>query len=503
MKLPIETTTTLKKNTLYYGNCLDVMCQLPNDSVDLIYLDPPFNSNRTYNAIYKDETGRELPDQVEAFCDVWTLDAEREEQIRQFKRNSETTGMVGQMLDLWSRSLRPTNPKLLAYLFYMAERLLAMKKLLKPTGSVYFHCDPTTSHYVKPFMDAIFGYKNFRNEIIWHYRRWSAAAKQFQRMHDVIFWYSRGEEYTFTKPLQDYSNPNYIETTVRGVVDGKLTRLKDEHGQYIQRDKENKGVLMHDVWNDINFIAPTSKERMGYPTQKPLALLERIIKASSNEGDVVLDPFCGCATTIEAAQNLNRRWIGIDIAFHAIKRVSRVRLQEKCRLIEGNDYVIDGIPRTLEGARDLWNRDKYQFQKWAIEQVGGFVTARKTADGGIDGRIYFRDSRKNKHLSMVLEVKGGRNVSIKDVRDLRGVMEREYDSVMAGLIVLDDLSERKKANFLREMATAGTHNDGSRQCPKMQLLSVNDILAGKVFDTLHPYSQKRGEKQQVLKGLNQ
>ena len=237
---------------------------------------------------------------------------------------------------------------------------------------------------------------------------------------------------------------------------------------------------MRDVW-EINAIGRTSKERLGYATQKPVVLLERIIKASSNPGDVVFDPFCGCATTIEAAHRLDRRWIGIDIAIHAIKRVAKVRLQDRLGLIEGTDFEISGVPRTMEGARDLWERDKYHFQKWAVEQIDGFVTARKTADGGIDGRLYFDMGGRNLE-SMVLEVKGGANVGIGVVRDLRGVLERE-NVLMAGLIVLEDLGDRKRRNFHQEMAQAGDLDVSGIYYPRMQILTVPEILEGKRFQT--------------------
>ena len=252
----------------------------------------------------------------------------------------------------------------------------------------------------------------------------------------------------------------------------------------------------HDVLQ-IHAINPKAKERVGYPTQKPLTLLKKLILASSNEGDVVFDPFCGCASTICVAHELKRLWIGIDIAIHAIKRVAKSRLQDKYRLIEGEHYVIEGIPRNIEGARDLWQRDHFQFQKWAIEQVEGFGTTRKTTDRGIDGRIYFRLKDFDGHSSMVIEVKGGKNINREVVGQLRGVMEREADSVMAGLIVLEELGTQKKANFMDEMAQAGQLNDGGRKYDKMQMLSIGEILNGRNFDT--PYVEGKGERQKVLK----
>ena len=484
--------TPQNKNTLYYGDCLGVMRQMPRESVDLIYLDPPFNSNRVYNTIYRDELGRELPDQVEAFHDIWRLDADKVKQIKEFKRSSEVTSIVGQLLDLWIISLQNNNPSLMAYLFYMVERLLVMKKILKPTGSIYFHCDPTASHYIKPCMDVIFGHNNFRNEIIWRIG-WVSGFKTQKRgwirNHDTILYY------TASKEAEKKFNKEYIPYD------------KD----YVRRDGKpptGKGIPIEDTWNcsenDIlNSIAimSYSKEKVGYPTQKPIKLLKRIIKASSNEGDVVLDPFCGCATTIVAAHVLRRRWIGIDISYHAINEVSKKRLWSEKELIlrQGVDYEIDGVPRNLEEARDLWRRDKYHFQSFAINCVQGHATNKRTADGGIDGRIFFTLATNQKHSSMVIEVKGGSNVDISVVRSLRGVLEKDDNACeMAGLIVLEELGERKKFNFMREMAAAGTLKDGDREYDRMQMLSMSEILSGKRFDT--PYIEGAGDPLATLKG---
>ena len=451
-------------NKLYYGDCLTIMNEWPDSCVDLIYLDPPFNSNRQYNAIYKDETGRPLPDQVEAFCDMWELDEERERAIRAMPLLMREAGIddsIAEFWRLWMRALRDTQPRLLAYLSYMAERLLIMRRALKPTGSLYLHCDPTASHYIKALLDAIFGHQNFRNEIIWR-RAMSKGntSVRLPRNHDVILSYAASqrsrvmnsfipydlddlpektkEQYSHIDEegrryqLTSLTNPNrnrpnltyeflgvtrvwrWTEERMQAAYDagmivqtrpGAVPRFK----RYLD---EQRGMPLDDIWTDIPAVS--ADEDMGYDTQKPRALLERIISMSSNEGDVVLDPFCGCATTIEAAHTLNRNWIGIDIAIHAIKRVARVRLDQRLGLVEGRHYEIEGVPRTVEGAQDLWERDKYHFQKWAVEQVEGFVTTRRTSDGGIDGRVYFALPDDPDLQSMVVEVKGGRGVNIRD-----------------------------------------------------------------------------------------
>ena len=243
---------------------------------------------------------------------------------------------------------------------------------------------------------------------------------------------------------------------------------------------EERGLAPNDIFLDIKPV--TGKERMGYATQKPVALLERIIQASSKPGDVVLDPFCGCASTIEAAHKLGRQWIGIDIAIHAIKRVARMRLSERLGLVEGQDFTIDGIPSSVEGALDLWQKDKYHFQQWAVEHADGFVTAKRTADGGVDGRIYFAVPHARDLQSMAVEVKGGANVTIESLRALKGALD--YDTaLMAGLIVMQPLGDTKDRNFNRFMANAGMVELWGNEYPKMQMLTVGEILEGKRFAT--------------------
>ncbi len=533
-------------NRLYYGDCMTIMQDMPSRSVDLIYLDPPFNSNREYNAIYKDETGRPLPDQIEAFCDLWQLDAERERSLRNMPVLMRESGIDDQTVEfwrLWMNALRGTQPRLLAYLSYMVERLLQMKVILKSTGSIYLHCDPTASHYIKAMLDAIFGHDNFRNEIVWQKIRSSKAQKTgFGAVHDTIFSYRKSPNSLFNKlyaPLpanrikshygkvepetgRQYGLDNFTQAGPgkprrfgnreiappkgkhwiwhqdridEAMEDGRLVFTSETMVRVKRYLDESRGNPIDDIWTDIPPINSMAKERMGYATQKPLKLLDRIIKASSNEGDVVLDPFCGCATTLEAAQRLNRQWIGIDIAIHAIKRVARVRLQDRLGLVEGRDFTVQGVPRNVEGAQDLWEHDKYHFQKWAVEQVDGFVTTRRTADGGIDGRLYFAIQNEKDLQSMVLEVKGGANVGISTVRDLRGVLERDT-ALMAGLIVMHDPGHRKSLNFEREMAAAGDLTVRGIPYPKMQILTVKEILEGKRFKT--PGAVGRSERQPVL-----
>ena len=313
--------------TIYCLDNLPVLEGINSQTVDLIYLDPPFNKNDTFITKQNSKIAeikkfflqqqRRFPEvdfnkifknDASSFKDIWNKnDVQDGYYVFLAKHNSHLVAY----LDSIDNS---TKPGTFYYLLFMSIRLLEMHRILKDTGSLYLHCDPTMSHYLKGVLDKIFGHKNFMNEITWHYRRWPGTSSCFQRMHDVILFYRKGDggHCIFNTQYQKYANESYIEDTKRGFVDGKLVRLKDEQGKSIKREKKNIGVPMHDVWSDINFIAPTASERTGYPTQKPLRLLRRIIKASSNEGDLVLDPFCGCATTCIAAEQLKRKWIGID-----------------------------------------------------------------------------------------------------------------------------------------------------------------------------------------------
>ena len=507
-------------NKLYYGDCLTIMQDLPVNYFDLIYLDPPFNSNRTYNAIYADETGRPLPVQIEAFCDTWELTEERERAIRTMPvlmRENDIDDETVEFWRLWMHALRNTQPRLLAYLSYMVERLIVMYKLMKSTGSLYLHCDPTASHYLKALLDALFGHQNFRNEIVWRRTTAHSDSKRYGANIDIILFYTKGDNWTWNPQFMPYGE-EYKKRFKRKDPDGRawsdydLTAKGLSGGGYdyeykgakstwrvpletMQRyDSENrlhftktggirqkryldemKGRPVQALWDDIDAINSQSHERMGYATQKPLALMERIIRTSSNPGDLVLDPFCGCATTLEAAQRLGRRWVGIDIAIHAIKRVAQVRLVERCALEEGKDFEIEGVPKTTEGAQHLWERDKYQFQKWAVEQVEGFVTQKRGSDGGIDGRIYFDMPDERDLQSMVLEVKGGKHVTIQALRALRGVLDAG-DAQMAGLITMEPLGTVQQRNFRKFMAQAGDLEINGFPYPRMQMLSVKEML---------------------------
>lgn len=512
-------------NKLWYGDNLTIMQGMKKHSVDLIYLDPPFNSKQNYNLLYKTMTGKPVPEQVEAFCDTWEMDAQKEAIARSMPVLMREHGVDDYYVDfwrLWMQALRTSQPHLLAYLIFMVQRMLHMKSILRPTGSIYLHCDSTASHYIKVMMDGIFGHQNYRNEITWKRAQtvkgnFGQGAKAFGRNTDTILFYTASDKYTFNTQFADYSD-EYLDNFYRfREPDGRRYRLismigpggaakgnpfyevmgVERHWRYSKKKMaelieqgmvvqtkpgtvpqrkqyldEGRGVAVQTLWDDINALSAGSKESLGYPTQKPIALLKRIIETSSNKGDVVFDPFCGCGTTIYAAQETERKWIGCDIAILSIKLVREV-LAERYRLVEGHHYTVDGIPTSVEGAQELFDKDPSTFQNWFVERVGGFPMQRKSADRGIDGRIYFetRDGLRE----MMLQVKGGKHVRPTDIRDLRGVLERESNAEMAGFL---SIAPPTKA-MLNEAAEAGTYSYGGFEYPRIQFLTTEDVLVGK------------------------
>jgi DNA modification methylase len=511
-------------NRLHYGDNLDIMQQMRGKSVDLIYLDPPFNSKQNYNLMYKTLTGKPVPEQAEAFCDTWEMDAEKEELARTMPVLMREYGVEDYYVEfwnLWMKALRYTQPHLLAYLIYMVRRLLLMKVLLKQTGSLYLHCDPTASHYIKVMMDGIFGHTNFRSEIIWKRTSAHSSARRYGPVHDVLLFYTRGDKYTWNRLYEPYEEKYVTEFYTHVSEGGRQWRRSDLTGAGIRHGEtgevwrgidvtakgrhwayppsvldemdaqgkihwpakksgmpmlkrfldEQAGVPLQDVWTDIAPMHNLSRERLGYPTQKPIELLKRIIETSSDPGDVIFDPFCGCGTTIYAAHETGREWVGCDIAILAIRLVKQI-LQERYRLAEGTHFSVDGIPASVEEAEDLFKRDPFQFQHWIVERVGGFPTKKKSGDHGIDGRLYF-EARPSLR-SMVLSVKGGL-VRPTDIRDLRGVLERESDVELAGFISLRDPTKAMR----HEAATAGMYEYSGVSYPRIQFLTVREIVEEK------------------------
>ena len=459
--------TAGKTNVLYYGDNLEILRKyIPDNSIDLIYLDPPFNSKATYNVLFKEPTGEPSQAQITAFEDTWHWTEETERTFQEIVDAAPAN--VVEMMTAFRKFIHEND--MMAYLTMMCIRLLQLKKVLKETGSIYLHCDPTASHYLKVVMDTVFGKQNLRNEIVWHYRRWTAPAKRFQRLHDILLFYTKRDEYTFNQLLIPYT-----EGSVERKLQGTLHRFKKGEEPVLVSDKalQAEGVSANDVFH-IPFVAPSAKERLGYPTQKPEALLERIIKVSSNEGNVVLDPFCGCGTALVAAEKLNRRWIGIDITHLAVSTM-KWRLQQ---MFPGIQYKVIGEPKDIAGARELATQNKYQFQWWALSLIGArpYGDKKKGADTGIDGYCYFMDE-KDKVKKAIVQVKSG-EVSVSQIRDLAGVIDREKAEI--GIFIT---LEKPTRPMIKEAVSKGFYNSPlGKDYPKMQILTIDELLSGKKPD---------------------
>jgi site-specific DNA-methyltransferase (adenine-specific) len=520
----------VQTNALYYGDNLGILRDYIADaSIDLVYLDPPFNSNRSYSAIFADESGRKSDAQIGAFEDSWHWGPTAEGHYAYLTSSALHTGKVPSAVSSVVAALRFAihETPMLAYLVEMTMRLVELRRVIKPTGSLYLHCDPTASHYLKLVLDAVFGPEAFRSEFIWKRTNAHSSAKRYAPVHDVILYYARGATPTWNGGYHDH-DPSKKQHHARGHdADGgewftedltgagtwngpsgdpwrgfdpkpigrhwrrlpeELDRLDAEGRIYwpaqagrwpklkvdVDPTAELRGSKLQDVWTDIDAINMSAKERLGWDTQKPLALLERLIEASSNPGDIVLDPFCGCGTALVAAQKLERRWIGIDITYLSIA-VMRARLRDSFpSLVE---IPVIGTPTEVAGARMLaqaYLDGRYQFQWWALDRVGALPNAderKKGADLGIDGRITFMGA-DGRQESVIVSVKSGKPKA-DDVRVLKSVVDREK----AAIGVLVSLEEPTKPMRL-EATVAGTyHSDVSdRDYPKIQLISAADLL---------------------------
>jgi len=528
----------MPSNTLYYGDNLEVMRKyLPDECIDLVYLDPPFNSNRDYNLLFREQSGEPAQGQIKAFTDTWQWS---ERAYDEFCQTCPKPALV-ELVQGFVRTLGRND--LTAYLVMMAPRLVELHRVLQPTGSLYLHCDPTASHYLKVMLDVIFGARNFRNEIVWKRTGAHGGAKRWGPVHDIILFYTKNDQYLWNRvyePLdKDYIEGFYRYTDERGRYQlvsltgagvtkgdsGKPWRgvdptqvgrhwavpqplveqlvgkeraqqmsvqekldLLDSAGyivwpargrvpRYKRYLEMSEGNPIQDVITDIQPIGAHARERLGYPTQKPIALLERIIQASSNEGDIVLDPFCGCGTAIVAAQKLNRRWIGIDITHLAIALI-KYRLSDMFDLKEGTDYRVVGEPTSVEDARALAQHDRDEFQKWAIGLIPRArpYQDKKGKDTGIDGVLFFKDDLKDPKRALI-QVKSGR-VSVKDIRDFRGVLEREGATL--GLFVTLEPPTR---DMVQEAEQAGFYTTplGNLRIPRLQIRTVEALLGGEGF----------------------
>lgn len=521
-------------NHLYYGDNLDVLTrEVADASVDLVYLDPPFNSNATYNILFRSPTGTSSDAQIAAFEDTWHWNDAAEHAFDRVARSGHTHAF--DLLNAMRAFLGDND--MMAYLAMMAVRLIELHRVLKPTGSLYLHCDPTASHYLKLLLDGVFQPSAFRSEIVWKRTSAHNSARRWGPIHDIIFFYSRSAEFVWNRVRLPYDS-SYTDRYYRHIgADGRRYRLSDltasgvrggesgrawggfdpsAHGRHwaiptvVKQDVSDEAVSPHgwldkfaehglvemkgdgagwphvrryldrmdgqavqDVIEDIPPLSQRHAERLGYPTQKPLALLERIIAASSNPGDVVLDPFCGCGTAVHAAQKLDRRWIGIDVTHLAISLIEK-RMRAAFPDVA---FTVEGTPKDLASAEDLAARDKYQFQWWAVSMVDAmpYGGKRKGADGGIDGIIYFRPDGKRTEKALV-SVKGGDNVGVQMIRDLHSAMEREKAPI--GVFLTKALPTKVME---REAAAVGRFHSVAtgRDYPRLQIITLAELFRGR------------------------
>lgn len=541
-------------NQLFYGDNLQVLRDsIADSSVDLVYLDPPFNSQANYNLLFKAPSGEHSEAQIEAFEDTWHWNDSAEAAYDEVMQSGNTD--ISELLAALRSFLKEND--MMAYLTMMAVRLLELHRVLKPTGSLYLHCDPTASHYLKLVLDGIFGIENFRNEIIWRRTGSHNSKKIYGPIHDTILFYTRSEHYTFDVVKRPYMaghvNGRYTKDPTSGklkftsggnVMTGADKRTgesgqpwrgfnptaKNRHwaipgflAEQMPPEYESLGVLaklealyeaklidiepgnawptpvrylseddgqpVQDIWAaqpytegtvygtesvidaDVAWLGTTAPERLGYPTQKPVGLLERIIETSTKEGDVVLDPFCGCGTTIHASQKTKRQWIGIDITHLAISLIEK-RLKDA---FPGILFEVHGTPKDIAGAKALADADKYQFQWWAVSLVNAvpYGGKKKGADSGIDGFIYFKPDGKKTEKAIV-SVKGGSNVNVAMVRDLAHVVDREKAKI--GVFVT--LTAPTKP-MLTEAVKVGYFETPFGKYAKIQIITIDELFGGK------------------------
>ena len=510
-------TTSNWRNKLYFGDNLRILREnVPDESIDLIYLDPPFNSNATYNVLFRERSGEDSAAQITAFEDTWKWSIESEYAFRDVVTNGPER--LGHLLQAMRGFLGQND--MMAYLTMMAQRMAELHRVLKPTGNIYLHCDPTASHYLKLLMDAVFGQGNYQNEITWKRFNFHADAKRYGRITDRILLYTKSDVYQWNRQRVPFKE-SYIKSHFRHTDEaGRLYRLDnlnppggrgpvyEFHGitrawRYTEENMlkleeegrifatpggvpqlkryldELSGEVVNDMWIDIPPINPRAKERLGYPTQKPEALLERIINASSNEGDVVLDPFCGCGTAIAVAERLKRKWIGIDITHLAIS-LMKSRLRDTFGS-ELSEYDVVGVPQDVESAKALAieseHDGRYQFEYWALGLVNALPSnrGRRGADSGIDGYINFFDDNSGRAKRIIVQVKSG-HVSVSQVRDLKGVLDRENADL--GLFITLNPPTRP---MMLEAAFAGLYvpeRYPDHKYPRLQILTIEDLLSG-------------------------
>lgn len=513
-------------NVLYYGDNLEVLRErVGTETIDLVYLDPPFNSNRSYNVLFRRRSGEEAQAQIEAFDDTWTWSQESERQYEDLVAGGAPV-RVADAVQAMRRLLGDND--VLAYLVMMTARLVELHRVLKHTGSLYLHCDPTASHYLKILLDAVFGPERFLAEVIWKRTSAHNRVRRFGPVHDTILGYAKGTDWTWNPIYVPYDR-EYIDRDYRRVEPGTGRRYRisdltsnnpgsryEFHGllppggrywayaketlerfesegrivwssngypQYKRYLDEMPGQMAQDLWTDVPQINNRSRERLGYPTQKPVTLLERIIQASSDSGQVVLDPFCGCGTTVDAAQKLGRRWIGIDITYLAIDLINK-----RLKATYGEDivgtYSIRGIPHDLDGARALFEANPFDFERWVVSLMDGQANEKQVGDKGLDGIIRFPIDNQTGTGRALVSVKGGRQVNPGMVRDLVGTVQQQHAEMGIFVCMTEPTSgmlevARKSGSYVWQVS--------GRQYPKVQVLRVSELLAGKRPDMPTPF----------------
>lgn len=480
-------------NTLYLGDCLNVLREsVPDESVDLVYIDPPFNSKRDYNIFFDD---KEIQTQRIAFEDTWTL---KNIQDSLAELHTLTTDNLYFLLLTYQK----VAPHAFPYLTMMSLRILELHRVLKPTGSFYLHCDPTMSHYLKTVCDVVFKESNYRSEIVWERYYGSGSSKSIARKFpvntDTIFFYTKSNDYAFNQQSKLYADATikrydkfdedgkrykwenlktYSEERLKGLIDAGLAKFNpnSKYPVYKRFLDENKGTPISNLWNDLEFIGTKSPERLGYPTQKPKALLERIIKASSNEGDTVLDGFCGCGTTVDAAESLHRNWIGIDISPIAISLIKR-RLKDTYGE-SLNKFEVRGTPTDEQSAIALWQQNPNAFQDWWLTEFEVFSTTfgTKGADKGIDGLAQYLSNPKDQSvIRAAFQVKGGVNIQSKDIDALLGAMDKHKCELGVFLTIAEPTKP-----MLDTIAGAGFIEIPGYSIPRLQILTLKEYFGTK------------------------
>jgi DNA modification methylase len=500
-------------NELHFGDNLNVLRSMRAESVDLIYLDPPFNSNAAYNVLYGTRRGGPSQAQSHTFEDTWKWNLAAQ---RALDEAADRHLEAGALLDAFQKVFPKSN--MLAYLAMMGVRLIELRRVLKPSGAIYLHCDPTAGHYLKTLMDSIFEPKHFLNEIIWsRTNSHNIKTRLWPRQHDTLLMYARSDRFSINPVYQPYGaaqlrryrpDENGRLYTGRDLTVSLVRRLRQfewrgakppphrswgasrerleqwyAEGRILLKQDgtprldglkvyldEEKGKQVGTVWTDIDRIRNTGGERLGYSTQKPLALLERIIQSSSKEGDTILDPFCGCGTAIEAAEKLGRRWIGIDVTYLAI-HVIETRLVKAFGPAIKEKYRLFGRPQDANDAIALAGRDWLEFQKWAVFALGGLPKDKPGPDGGIDGIIRYHRVGTEQPNRAVVSVKGGINVGVDAIHKLKSVVKRE-NAELGVLVCINPPS----AAMEREATSEGEIGPPSHRVPKLQIVTVETLF---------------------------